>query len=172
MLPWQQFPWQHNAVIDPASIPPPSVGFLVWQLSTRWQLELDRALAPLDLTATRYAVLASLQALSRDGYAPRQRELADLSGLDRILVSKVVRVLEGAGMLTRTHHPDDNRAVAVRITEHGRATVAEARSKVLELETQRFTALGGRGSPRAEQLVESLHALLKYTKTPPPQSPS
>jgi MarR family transcriptional regulator, organic hydroperoxide resistance regulator len=139
------------------------VGFLVWQLSSRWQLELDHALAPLGLTAAQYAVLASLYALTTAGHTPRQRELADFSGLDRIHVSKLVRALEQAGMVARQQHPSDTRAVAVSITDAGRQTVTAARRQVVALEEQRLRPLGGRASSRSDQLVESLHTLLRHT---------
>lgn len=148
---------------DPADIPPPSVGFLVWQLSARWQLELDHALAPLGLTAAQYAVLASLYAVATAGHTPRQRELADFSGLDPIHVSKLVRALEQAGMVARQQHPSDTRAVAVSITDAGRQTVTAARREVLALEEQRLRPLGGRTSRRSDQLIESLHTLLSHT---------
>jgi DNA-binding MarR family transcriptional regulator len=139
------------------------VGFLVWQLSARWQLELDHALAPLGLTAAQYAVLASLYALTGGGNAPRQRELADFTGLDRIHVSKLVRALERAGMVAREQHPADSRAVAVSITDAGRETVTAARREVVALEEQRLRPLGGRASRQSDQLVESLHTLLRHT---------
>lgn len=148
---------------DPADIPPPSVGFLVWQLSARWQLELDHALAPWGLTAAKYAVLASLYAIATAEHPPRQRELADFSGLDRIHVSKLVRSLEQAGMVARRQHPSDTRAVAVSITEAGRQTVVAARREVVALEEQRLRPLGGRTSRRSDQLVDSLHTLLRHT---------
>jgi DNA-binding MarR family transcriptional regulator len=139
------------------------VGFLVWQLSARWQLELDHALAPLGLTAAQYAVLASLHALATTGHEPRQRELADFTGLDRIHVSKLVRALERAGMVARQQHPSDSRAVAVSITDAGRQTITAARRKVAALEGQRLRPLGGRTSRRSDQLVETLHTLLSHT---------
>jgi DNA-binding MarR family transcriptional regulator len=148
---------------DPADISPPSVGFLVWQLSARWQLELDHALAPLGLTAAQYAVLASLYAFATTGHTPRQRELADFSGLDRIHVSKLVRALERAGMVAREQHPSDTRAVALSITDAGRQTATAARREVVALEEERLRALGGRSSRRSDQLVKSLHTLLSHT---------
>jgi DNA-binding MarR family transcriptional regulator len=151
----------------PADIPPPSVGFLIWQLSARWQLELDHALAPLGLTAAQYAVLASLHALTRAGQTPSQRELADFTGLDRIHVSKLVRALEQTGLVARQQHPSDTRAVAVSITDAGRQAVTAARREVLALEEQRLRPLGGRTSGRSKQLVESLHTLLSHTTRRP-----
>jgi DNA-binding MarR family transcriptional regulator len=148
---------------DPADIPPPSVGFLVWQLSARWQLQLDHALAPLGLTAAQYAVLASLYAVTTAGRAPSQRELADFSGLDRIHVSKLVRALERAGMVARQQHPSDTRAVAVSITDAGRQAVTAARREVVALEEERLRPLGGPTSRRSRQVVESLHTLLRHT---------
>lgn len=154
----------------PADIPPPSVGFLVWQLSARWQLELDRALAPLGLTAAQYSVLASLHALSTTGHAPSQRELADFSGLDRIHVSKLVRALERAGRISRRPHPDDTRAVALSVTDAGRETVRSARHLVQELEERRLRPLGGPTSKRSAELAEGLHTLLRHTDSQRPPS--
>jgi DNA-binding MarR family transcriptional regulator len=144
----------------------PSVGFLVWQLSTRWQLELDHTLAPLGLTAAQYAVLASLYALTTLRHTPRQRELADVSGLDRIHVSKLIHALEQAGMVTRQPHPADARARAVSITDVGRQAVTAARREVLALEERRLGPLGGRGSQRSDELIEGLRTLLSHTTVP------
>ena len=55
----------------------PTPGYLVWRLSTRWRVAVDRALAPLGLTHAQYSVLASLLELRSGGVRPSQRALAE-----------------------------------------------------------------------------------------------
>jgi DNA-binding MarR family transcriptional regulator len=137
------------------------MGFLVWHLSLRWQLQLSRALAPLGITHTDYGVLASLRGLSRSGVQPSQRELADVSGLEPMYVSKLVRSLERSGLLERERNPADPRAFRLSLTKSGVDVVTAARRIVLDLEEQRLAALGGSSSERAAQLKEALLDLLR-----------
>lgn len=147
----------------PGDGPAPSTGYLVWHLSTRWRVALDRALAPLGLTASRYAVLASLYGLTRDGAQPSQRELADFSGFDPMYVSKLIRALEREGLVERTANPADPRAVQLAVTEQGTERIAAGRQVVLELEEQRLAPLGGRSSKRSAEFTRTLHELLRHT---------
>ena len=87
-----------------------TVGYLLWHLSTKWRVAVDRALARFDLTHAHYLLLASLYEFARSGALPSQRELADFAGLEVMYVSKLARAVEGAGLLRRADHPDDPRA--------------------------------------------------------------
>jgi DNA-binding MarR family transcriptional regulator len=140
----------------------PSTGFLVWQLSLRWQVQLSRALAPLGITHTDYAVLASLRGLALSGVQPSQRELADVSGLDPMYVSKLARALERAGLVERRPHPADPRAIQLTLTDQGEEIVTAARQVVVELEGERLAALGGPSGERATELKEALVDLLRH----------
>ncbi len=148
---------------SPVDVPPPSVGFLVWHLSMRWRTALDRALAPLGLTAAQYSVLASLHGLTRHGGQPSQRELAEFSGLETMYLSKLVRVLERAGLVERSRSATDARALQLSVTPEGERTCAAARATVLDLEERRLAALGGRGSEDSARLRAALTALLQQT---------
>lgn len=154
-----------RAGMRPGDRPAPSTGYLVWHLSTRWRVALDRALGPLGLTASRYAVLASLYGLTRDGAQPSQRELADFSGFDPMYVSKLIRALEREGLIERTANPADPRAVQLAVTEQGVERVAAGRQVVLELEEQRLAPLGGRSSKQTAEFQETLHELLRHAST-------
>jgi DNA-binding MarR family transcriptional regulator len=125
---------------------------------------MDRALAPLGLTASQYAVLASLYGLSRDGARPSQRELAEFSGLEAMHVSKLVRALQRRGLVARGGHPADSRAVQLEITARGADVVTAARAAVLEIEERRLTPLGGRMSRRSAEFRETLLALLRHAE--------
>jgi DNA-binding MarR family transcriptional regulator len=137
-----------------------NVGFLVWRLSMRWRAALDHGLAPLGLTQAQYSVLAPLDGMSRGGAKPSQRELADLTGLDAVYTSKLVRALEREGFVTRSVSAADPRAVELSLTEQGRATVREARKVVYELRDQLTAPLGGNEGARTAELAETLALLL------------
>jgi len=135
-------------------------GFLIWRLSMRWRAAMDRTLAPLGLTQAQYAVLAPLYGMSRGGARPSQRELADLTGLDPVYVSKLVRALERDGFVTRSVKAADPRAVELALTERGAAAVEEGVKAVYELRDRLTRPLGGNDGTRTAQLAEMLRALL------------
>jgi DNA-binding MarR family transcriptional regulator len=137
-----------------------NVGFLVWRLSMRWRAAMDRALAPLGLTQAQYAVLAPLYGITRDGARPSQRELADLTGLDPVYVSKLVRALERGGLVTRSVKAADPRAVELALTAQGSAKVEQAVKAVFDLRDQLTSPLGGNGGARTAELAEILNELL------------
>lgn len=144
---------------------PPSIGYLVWHLSLRWQAELNRALAPVGLTHTEYAVLASLHGLTASsGEPPSQRQLADFSGLEPMYVSKLVRSLERDGLVERARDRTDPRAMRCSLTRRGREAVETARPIVVRLEQERLGILGGPGSTRSAQLWRSLETLLHQAR--------
>jgi DNA-binding MarR family transcriptional regulator len=137
-----------------------NVGYLIWRLSMRWRAAMDRVLAPFGLTQAQYSVLAPLYSMCRGGMRPSQRELADLTGLDAVYISKLVRALEREGFVTRSTKAADPRAVELSLTEHGIATLPEAVNAVTDLR-QRLTApLGGNDGARTGELAEMLLELL------------
>jgi DNA-binding MarR family transcriptional regulator len=138
----------------------PTTGFLVWRLAMRWRTAVDRAVSPIGLTHAQYSVLASLYGMTESGSRPSQRELADQTGLDTIYVSKLVRSLVGAGLVERTDHPTDSRAVQLDLTDDGRAVANEAIGVVGDLLAQLTAPLGGRRSTRHREFVANLEALL------------
>jgi MarR family transcriptional regulator, organic hydroperoxide resistance regulator len=142
----------------------PSVGYLVWHLSLKWGVAVDRALSPLGLTHAPYALLASLYALSQGGARPSQRELADFSGLEVMYVSKLVRSLERAGLLRRSDHPGDPRAFQLELTAAGASLVTKAALVVRELYDELLAPIGGRTSKRAEALMRQLQGLLEHAQ--------
>ncbi|WP_042421155.1 MarR family winged helix-turn-helix transcriptional regulator [Streptacidiphilus anmyonensis] len=140
--------------------PGPTPGFLVWRLSMKWRVAVDRALAPHGLTHAQYSLLGSLLGMQQSGRQPTQRELADHAGLEPLYVSKLARALESAGLVTRTPHPTDTRAVRLSLSDHGRETTECAVTVVHDLLAQQFAPLGGLDSPRTSAFVRELTALL------------
>ncbi|MGI5460424.1 MarR family winged helix-turn-helix transcriptional regulator [Streptomyces sp. CA-249302] len=135
-------------------------GFLVWRLSMKWRVAVDRAVAPLGLTHAQYSLLASLYGMQRGGERPSQRRLADHTGLEPLYVSKLARALESSGLLERARDPRDPRAVQLALTEQGHEVTGRAVKVVHGLLEQLLTPLGGLDSPRARAFTGELATLL------------
>lgn len=135
-------------------------GFLVWRLSMKWRVAVDRALAPLGLTHAQYSLLASLYGMRRTGVRPSQRQLADHAGLEALYVSKLARSLEASGLMLRAADPDDTRAVRLSLTDQGVAKTREAITLVHHLHDRMLAPLGGRDDPRTAAFARDLDALL------------
>ena len=138
----------------------PTPGYLLWRLATKLRAAVDRELAPLGLTHAQYTLLASLYGFSRGGARPSQRELADWTGLEPIFVSKLARALEQAGLIERTGHPADLRAVQLRLTDEGAAVAERAIAIVLAFQEEFTAPIGGTQSRPARDLVRTLQTLL------------
>ncbi|WP_420077936.1 MarR family winged helix-turn-helix transcriptional regulator [Streptomyces sp. JL4002] len=148
--------------------PGPTTGFLVWRLSNKWRVAVDRAVAPLGLTHAQYSLVSSLHGMQRAGERPSQRRLADHTGLEALYVSKLARALESAGLIDRTRDPRDPRAVQLTLTEQGQAITRQAIDVVQELHQQLLEPLGGLGAPRTRAFTDELRTLLDAPLTPFP----
>jgi DNA-binding MarR family transcriptional regulator len=147
----------------------PTPGFLVWRLSMKWRVAVDRAVAPQGLTHAQYSLLASLLGMQRSGLRPSQRQLADHTGLEPLYVSKLARTLEGAGLIERVPDPADTRAVQLSLTDHGREVTRLAIAVVHQLLDQLLAPLGGLEGPRAEVFAHELAVLLGVPLDSPTQ---
>ncbi|MFF7162336.1 MarR family winged helix-turn-helix transcriptional regulator [Streptomyces sp. NPDC008086] len=143
-----------------------SPGFLVWRLSTKWRVAVDRAVTPLGLTHAQYVLVASLYGMQREGERPSQRRLADHTGLEPLYVSKLARALESAGLVERTRDPRDPRAVQLALTEPGLERTRQAIDVVQGLLEQLLTPLGGLDSARTREFRRELAALLDVSLDP------
>jgi len=81
-------------------------------------------LEPLGLTHPQYLVMLALWETS-----PRTlRDIADALALDPATASPLIKRLEAAGLVARERDPADERALAIRLTEAGRALRSRAES--------------------------------------------
>ncbi len=101
--------------------PEESPGFLLWQVTLRWQREVSTALQPLGLTHVQFVVLASTWWLNTHDEQPSQAALSVFANIDVKMASQVIRTLERKGLITREIDSADTRARRLVVTEAGAA---------------------------------------------------
>ena len=138
----------------------PTPGYLVWRLATKLRTAVDSAVGPLGLTHAQYSVLSTLRGFSSAGLYPSQRQLADHTGLEPMFISKLVRALEGRGLIERRPDPADSRAVRLAVTEKGTEVADQAVVIVADLMGQFTSPLGGVSSKRTHTFMRDVRALL------------
>jgi DNA-binding MarR family transcriptional regulator len=148
----------------PPRRPEETFGFRLWQVMHAWQRRLEAALAPLDLTHMQFVILATTSWLSRNGETPSQTRIAGFAKVDRMMVSKILRLLEAKGYVARTPHPADPRANRVDLTRSGRAAVEQAIPLMWSAQEAFFGRLSDAGR---RSLGEQLDALMAFERGVP-----
>jgi MarR family transcriptional regulator, organic hydroperoxide resistance regulator len=134
--------------------PAESPGFLLWKVSNAWQRRQRAALQPLGLTHSQFVILATSTWFGASETLTQAR-IAELSGVDVMTTSQVVRALETAKLLERRAHPDDPRAKAIVVTEAGREKAKKAVVVVEETDAAFFEPIAA-NTARLVKLFGSL----------------
>ena len=124
----------------------PTTGFLVWRLSMKWRVAVDRAVAPLGLTHAQFVLLAAAWWLNSRGEDPNQLSVARQAGTDVKMTSEVLRKLEAKGLLVRTVDVADTRARRIRVTERGGELALAAVTAVEGVDAAFFRAVPDPGA--------------------------
>lgn len=133
-----------------------SPGFLLWQVTNRWQAAVRRALVPHELTHVQFVLLAVLTWGDTDD-GMTQAELSHRAGADPMMVSQVVRALAERGLVERQQDAADRRAVRVRATAAGRERARAANHAVEDVDEEVF----GSGVAEDRTLVGHLRESLR-----------
>jgi DNA-binding MarR family transcriptional regulator len=107
---------------DPASMPPSTardgrLSYAIFQLARAHRGHAAAMLRGMNLHPGQELLL--MQLFDRDGQT--QSELLETVGLDHSTVSKSLRRMQDAGLLTREPAEHDRRVMVVRLTDAGRA---------------------------------------------------
>jgi DNA-binding MarR family transcriptional regulator len=120
--------------------PKQSPGFLLWQISNKWQSEQRKALMAFDLTHVQFVLLASLVwAGNTESFT--QKQLAQHAKTDVMMTSQVVRALERKGLITRTTGATDGRSFTLAVTKDGVGLVNKAVVAVESVDKRFFSVL-------------------------------
>lgn len=114
------------------------------QAANAWRAELAIALAPVSVTPPQFLVLAALlHTRSRQRPRPTQKQLADRTGIDVNTTSQVLRGLERRGLVRRTPHPADSRAIALSLTAGGLELARHCTREARALSRRYFASIDG-----------------------------
>jgi len=134
--------------------PNDSPGYLLGQLTMLWQRKQKKVLDPLDLTQTQFVLLAALGWLSKKSNAVTQVDIANQSNADRMMVSKVLRTLEGKRYIIRKEHETDTRAKTIRLTTKGEVVLQKALIEVENADLDFFATLETKLSSFNKNMVQ------------------
>jgi DNA-binding MarR family transcriptional regulator len=112
------------------------------------------------ITQRQFAVLAA--AGEREGAT--QADLVRITGIDRSTLADMARRMIGKGLLARERSNVDARANAVRLTETGRAALAEAQPRMMAADARLMKLISGGG--RRTTFIGLLRDLAKAEPKP------
>lgn len=116
------------------------------------------------ITQRQYAVLAAVEA--HEGLT--QTDLVKITGIDRSTLADMAARMIAKGLLERQRSASDARANAVSLTEAGRATLEEARPRMVKADARLLKLLG---SNKREALVGALRDLVQAGEPPVEKAP-
>lgn len=132
--------------------PENAVGFVLWRVVHRYQREVDRILASVDLTHLQFTTLAMTAWLARSGMSVNQAEIAKAAEIHPMQVSLMLKALEAKGMIVRTRSETDVRAKAIDLTSGGIKALSKAMPLVIDVQIAMFGADGAVGGPLLNML--------------------
>ncbi len=152
-----------QTMFDEASLGAPenAVGFVMWRIVARYQREVDRALAPVQLTNLQFITLALVAWFGRELKPVTQIELAKSAGIHPMQVSQTLKALEGKEMISRHHTETDTRAKRVEVTGTGFKALQKAFPKVILVQRSLFGEAGLPGGSLLRELLQVDKSLLE-----------
>ena len=137
--------------------PENAVGFVLWRVVHRYVREIDRALAPLDITHLQFTTLTLAAWLGRSGDPVTQGELARFGDIHPMQVSLMLKTLEGKAMVTRLRSWSDVRAKHVELTQAGLQTLYLALPIAIDIQRRLFGDQGRPGGALLTLLLQAEH---------------
>lgn len=137
--------------------PENAVGFVLWRVFHRYVREIDRALAPLDITHLQFTTLTLAAWLGRSGDAVTQGGLARFGDIHPMQVSLMLKALEGKAMVTRLRSRSDVRVKHVELTQTGLETLYLALPIVIGIQQRLFGDQGRPGGTLLASLLQVEH---------------
>ncbi len=108
------------------------LAYLLRQASAAVRLDLDRALAPLDLTLPQFAVLTMIANYP----SPSGADIARLAILTPQTVNLITRNLLRRGAIAQVPHATHGRILVLQLTTAGQALHKKARARVATVESR------------------------------------
>ncbi|MBT6120768.1 MarR family transcriptional regulator [bacterium] len=116
--------------------PDESPGFLLWQVSAIWHRKINQTLRPYNLTHTQFVIMTNIFWLTEQNKTVTQIQISQLSKIDPVVVSNVLKTLEQKQFVERKE-TGDLRAKNVLLTQKGNDILTPS-LKAVELFDEQF----------------------------------
>jgi DNA-binding MarR family transcriptional regulator len=146
--------------------PENAVGFVLWRLVHRYVREIDRVMAPLDLTHLQFTTLALAAWLGRSGEAIPQSELSRAGDIHPMQISLMLKALEAKRLIARPRSQGDTRAKTVEVTQAGLTALRRALPIAIGVQREMFGEEGTLGGELLEALLRAEARFKDATGTP------
>jgi DNA-binding MarR family transcriptional regulator len=130
-------------------------GYLVWQISNKWEQFINKQLAPYNISQSEYLHLISVFTLQIKGVEVTQIKIANETGCSLMNTSKTITNLVKKGFVDRTNSQTDKRAKQVEITKKGQQVAMQAATTAFEANNLFF------GDHQTKTFLESLQSINK-----------
>lgn len=130
--------------------PQESTGFLLWKVNNFWQREIKKALSKHDVSHTQFVVLANTFYLGTAKENVTQMDIANQLGIDKMLITNVLKVLIKRNLVQREEHKTDTRAKVIRLTKTGQRFLKKAVKDVEDVDKIFFNNLSHSNKFNAE----------------------
>ncbi len=146
-----------SSLFETASLGAPenAVGFMLWRLVHRYVREIDRVMAPLDLTHLQFTTLALAAWLGRSGKAIAQSELSRAGHIHPMQISLMLKALEAKRLIGRPRSKGDTRAKTVEVTQAGLAALRRALPIAIKVQREMFGEEGSEGGALLEAVLRA-----------------
>jgi DNA-binding MarR family transcriptional regulator len=131
------------------------LGYRLWRVHYLWHRHFERHLKMLGLTRTQYLLLVATYHLISKGEAPSQIRLSNFTLVEKMMVSKTLRVLEKRGYLSRKPTPGDRRSNRLQVTAAGSQILQRAFAISTDAHAKFFQVLGD-NRQRIDGLLDEL----------------
>ena len=108
-------------------------GKAIGDVSRTWNDKLDQRLKPLGLSQSRWRALLYV---SRVPQGINQTDLARMLGIEAPTLTRLIKLLEEEGWVSRRALPGDARCKIVRLTARAKKTVAAIEAEVVRLRAE------------------------------------
>lgn len=117
-----------------------SSGFLLWKAANLLQRSHSAALRPLGVTPAQFSFMTCLVYMnSKSGVTSKQ--ISTLSGLDKMMVSDLVKTLKKKQLIVTVPNPEDNRSFLISPTALGKNLTNQSVRSIEALDLKFFATL-------------------------------
>jgi DNA-binding MarR family transcriptional regulator len=109
--------------------PDNSIGYLISKVRIELTAQIDRELAPLDITTAQFSIMAHLAYEMADSASALCSEIS----YDPGAMTRMVDRLEAKGFVRRVREQGDRRKVRLELTKEGRAAFPMMKARVVEV---------------------------------------